>query len=378
MRRMTDYLFIDRADQLADFCRESSDCDWLGVDTEFLREKTYYPKLCLIQLANEHNVACVDPLAIEDLSPLADLLADPDSVKVLHAARQDIEVLLYSLDVAPCPLFDTQLAAGFLGLADQIGYARLTASVTGVELEKAHTRTDWSHRPLSPGALAYAADDVRYLGTLYRSLGQQLERADRSAWMDAESALLIDPSRYTADPEQAFSRVRGQSRIEDSRTRGAMQALASWRERRAMKKNRPRRWILKDEALIELAERAPRSPDELAGIAGLGGLLKGGRGRELVETIAAGLDRPLPQPPGTTLTREQRGLVRELGNTVRERAADIGISPSLLANRKQLERLVRGERDLPVLAGWRRRVTGERLLDQATQPTAPTVQESAD
>ncbi|HET7369554.1 MAG TPA: ribonuclease D [Gammaproteobacteria bacterium] len=360
--RMEDFLYIDRDDQLVELCSNLAHCDWLGIDTEFLREKTYYPKLCLVQIASEQHIACIDPLTITDLSPLAALLTGPGIVKILHAARQDIEVLFHALDTVPSPVFDTQLAAGFCGYGDQIGYAALTTEITGVELAKAHTRADWSRRPLKPDELAYAADDVRYLGALYRHLHDRLDVMHRLGWLDAETAILNDPALYAPDPDAGWLRVRGHSRLEDAAARGVLHALATWRERRAMRKDRPRRWILTDEALIEVALRAPQSIDELGGIAGIGGLLKAGCGEALIAAIADGLKNPLPPPAGSTPTPDERNLARQMGKMVRECAARMNLAPALLANRKQLERLAQGERNLPVLTGWRRELVGEQLL----------------
>ncbi|HET6726248.1 MAG TPA: ribonuclease D [Gammaproteobacteria bacterium] len=359
---MTDFLYLDTDGQLADFCRELVGSPWIGIDTEFLREKTYYPRLCLVQVANERHVACIDPLAIADLSPLGKLFTDPAIVKVLHAARQDVEVLLQGLDAAPQPLFDTQTAAAFCGLGDQVSYAALTEAIAGVQLAKAHTRADWSRRPLEREVLAYAADDVRYLGPLYRKLRNELESAERTPWFEAEMAALADPAIYVVEPETAWQRLRGQSRLTDPGARGVMGTLAAWRERRAMQKNRPRRWILTDETLLELAAAAPRSPDGLNQVSGVTGLLRAGLGDELIAAIVAGVAQPLPPSSLTALTGEQRDAAKRLATVVRERAARMNMTPALLANRKQLEQMVRGERDLPVLSGWRLETIGKELL----------------
>ncbi|HET6655637.1 MAG TPA: ribonuclease D [Gammaproteobacteria bacterium] len=367
---MEDFLYIDRGNRLAELCQALARSEWLGIDTEFLREKTYYPKLCLIQVASDHQIACIDPLNIADLSPLAALLAEPRIVKVLHAARQDVEVLFHALGMVPSPIFDTQLAAGFCGYGDQIGYAALTAEIADAQLEKAHTRADWSRRPLDPDALAYAADDVRYLGTLYHHLQEQLDAMHRRDWLDAETAALDDRRLYVPDPDAGWLRVRGHSRVEDAGARGVLRAVATWRERRAMQKNRPRRWILTDEALIEVALRAPRSPAELGGIPGIGGVLKAGCGDQLVAAVADGLNHPLAATASAAPTPDERNLARRLSKIVREGAARMKVSPALLANRKQLEQLARGERNLPVLTGWRRELIGEQLLAAATATPA--------
>jgi ribonuclease D len=364
-----DFSYIDNDRKLADFCRPLNQCDWIGIDTEFLREKTYYAKLCLVQIASEDRIACIDPLAIDDLGPLADLLVDPGIVKVLHAARQDIEVLFQALTVLPRPIFDTQLAANLCGLGDQLGYAALTETVTGRRLAKAHTRADWSLRPIDPDALAYAADDVRYLGALHDYLAPRLDASGRQAWLEADMALLADAKLYLPDPDAAWRRVRGQNQLTDPNARGALRALAAWRERRAVRKDRPRRWIMADDTLVELAGRLPRSAGELTGITRIGGLLKAGCGEDLLAAVASRMEHPLPPTAGATPTVEERAIARQLGQKLRERAAQLDISPALLANRKQLEQLVQGERDLPVLGGWRREVVGDALLKAMTNET---------
>lgn len=358
--RVADFLFVDQPDALAQLCFDLAEADWLAVDTEFLRERTYYPQLCLIQIAAPHRIACIDPLALADLAPLAQLLAEPRIVKVLHAARQDIEVLYQRLGVVPRPLFDTQLAAALTGFGEQVGYAALVESFISVRLPKAHTRTDWSRRPLPAAALTYAADDVRYLGTIYERLRHELATGARRAWLDAEAAALADPAVYLPDPDASYLRVRGQSRLAGAAERGALRALAAWRERRAISRNRPRQWIASDAVLLELATRRPASMDELTAIEGAAGLLKGGCGEELLAVIASGNTASLPVPPERP--RPERALVDRLAAVLRRRAAELHIGAGLLANRRQLERLAQGERNVPVLEGWRREAVGDALL----------------
>jgi ribonuclease D len=362
---MIERVYIERDADLADLCRALTDAEWLGLDTEFLREKTWYPRLCLLQLASETHLACIDPLAIGDLSPLKTLLSAPGIVKIFHAARQDIEVLSQTPGVIPGPLFDTQLAAAFCGWGDQLGYAALVGEIAGVKLAKAHTRTDWSRRPISDGALDYAFDDVRYLGAIHGHLDQQLEKLDRRDWFNDEISRLTDPALYQAAPEKAWRGVRGRQRIDDDAARGALKALAAWRERRAMKKNRPRRWIASDDTLVGLANESPGTTREMKRIAGTRGLVKAGQGERLISIIAAGRGRPQPLAENAPLTAEKRALLKRLSGMLRDRAGEMQLSPSLLANRKQLEQLATGGRDLPVLSGWRYRIVGEALLAEA-------------
>lgn len=359
-----DFLYVERDAELAAVCREFAEAGRLAIDTEFLREKTYFPQLCLIQIASTHRIACIDPLALTDLAPLARLLAEPRIVKIFHAARQDVEVLYRQFEIMPRPLFDTQLAAALSGYGEQIGYAALVERITGVHLAKAHTRTDWSRRPVARGALAYAADDVRYLGALHDHLRRRLHDDKRLDWLEKDAEMLTDPAVYLPDPDASFMRVRGQNRLEDPAARGVLKTLSAWRERRAIDRNRPRQWILADSALMALARRAPRSLAELEEIEGTGGLLKAGLGEQVLGEIAAGQNAPAPPAAVQKPTPGEREIINRLAATLRERAAALGVSAALLANRRQLERLAQGARDVPVLRGWRRTAVGAELLEQ--------------
>lgn len=351
---------------LQDFVARIRRDAWVAVDTEFMRERTYYPKLCLIQLATASELACVDPLAIADLSPLTALWADETVTKVFHAASQDLEVLLQDSGEIPRPVFDTQIAATLLGYPDQVGYARLVAEQLEVSLDKSHTRADWSKRPLSDQELGYAADDVRYLARLYPALDADLRRRGRRDWLDAEFRGLVEPARYRPDPDAAWRRVRGGQRLRPAQRRVLAQ-LAAWREREAMAADRPRGWILKDDALLALAQKRPRDRAGLERVRGLPDALKKRHGERLLELIARAPDQPAPagleEPPQTPLPADRQPLVDLLMAGLRERAAVEDIAVAALASRKELERLVGGERDLPVLSGWRRQAAGQALLD---------------
>lgn len=339
---------------------------WVAVDTEFLRERTYYPKLCLVQIATDSDLACVDPLAVSDLSPLASLWADAGVIKVFHSATQDLEILQQACGEIPRPLFDTQVAATLLGHPDQIGYARLVSERLGVDLDKQHTRSDWSRRPLSPEELDYAADDVRYLARLYPELDAELQRRGRRAWLDDEFAALVDPERYRPDPARAWRRIRGGRRLRPDQRR-VLARLAEWRERLAMASDRPRGWVVKDDTLLALAQKRPRDAAGLARVRDLPEAVQRRHGDDLLEVIAAAADQP-PLPgvedePAPVLPPDRAPLVDLLMAGLRERSAATGIATGALANRKELERLVAGERDLPLLRGWRREAAGEALLE---------------
>ncbi len=333
----------------------------IGLDTEFLRERTYRAQLCLIQLAGPAEAACVDPIAITDLAPLAPLLCD-GAAKVMHACRQDLEVLHPALG-AVRPVFDTQIAAALAGYAAQIGYADLVRQLLGRELPKAHTRTDWSRRPLSGQQIEYALDDVRYLLPLKELLEERLERLGRSAWLAEELAELDSPRAFTVDPEEAWRRLKGLQGLDDGRLRLA-RLLAAWRERRAIARNRPRGWILDDTVLREVVARVPRSLEALAAVADMPPGVVTHSGRELLECIvAAEVPDPAPPLPGRPRPDPVRSaLVKKLIQITQTTASELQLSPEILATRRDLERMAEGGEDVAVLRGWRREAIGARLL----------------
>lgn len=335
----------------------------VAVDTEFVRERTYFPQLCLVQLAAGGRILLADALALEDPAPLAALLADRGREKLLHAARQDIEALLPVTGAPFGPVFDTQTAAALLGHPAQVGYADLVRELLGVQLAKGHARTDWSRRPLSSEQLAYAADDVRYLPELAARLRERLAAAGRDAWMAEEAAGLGDIGLYRVDPPQAWRRLKGIERL-DRAALAALRALARWREERAIEKDLPRAWVLPDAALFELATARPRTREEFGWIASIPRGTAARAAGEILEAIRAAPpadDAPAPDDtarPGPSQVRRMKALQQRLQAI----AASLGIQPEVLATRRELVALVRGERELPVLSGWRRAVVGELLL----------------
>jgi ribonuclease D len=353
---------VTTAPALAELCAGLATQRRIGLDTEFLRERTYHAQLCLVQLAAPAAAACVDPLAVRELAPLAALLAAPAVVKVMHASRQDLEVL-FPVAGLTRPVFDTQIAAALTGLAAQVGYAELVRRLLGLELAKSHTRTDWSRRPLSPEQLEYALDDVRYLLPLAERLEAQLERLGRRAWLAEELAALEETRSFAPEPDEAWLRVRGLRGLDPGRERLA-RALAAWRERRALEHNRPRGWILDDAALREIVLRVPRSAAQLAAIAELPAGVVRHRGAQLLECVAgAGIADPAPPAPGRAPSDPHRNaLVRSLATVTQAVAAELNLVPEVLATRRELEQLAGGRRDGAVLRGWRRSVLGERLL----------------
>ncbi len=358
-------LYIDDVSALVAFCQRIQSSEWLAIDTEFLREKTYYPQLCLIQIANDDVIACVDPMAIEDLSPLLDVLYQPDMTLVFHAAKQDLELLLMLRGELPQRIFDSQLAASVLGLGDQIGYGNLVKTCLDVDLDKAHSRTDWTQRPLSDDQLDYAADDVRYLRSLYHQMTAQLDELNRRSWLDDDFAALSDPQTYTADPEAIWRKIRGAGKLKSSQL-VILQQLAAWREQRAIERDRPRRWILKDEVMLDLARFAPDSKNKLGQIRGLEPRDIERSGNAILDTIATAktipeADWPILIKP-VPLTNQQEALMDALMALLRKYCDEQSITPVAVATRKDIEKLVRGERDSPLLQGWRKRIVGQKLL----------------
>ncbi|MGH8298439.1 MAG: ribonuclease D [Steroidobacteraceae bacterium] len=352
----------DTADAVTDLAAQLAAHATIGLDTEFLRERTYRAELCLIQVSAADDATGVDPIAVTDLGALAAPLTAAGVVKVMHASRQDLEVLLPAVGLVR-PVFDTQVAAALAGFAAQVGYAELVRRLFDVDLPKAHTRTDWSRRPLSPEQIEYALDDVRHLIPLRLALEEQLDKLGRLAWLTEELAGLEDARNLATDPEEAWRRIKGLRGLDPGRERLARE-LAAWRERRAMERNRPRGWILDDAALREVIVRVPRSVAALEAIAEVPSGVVRHCGRELLACIAAA-NVPDPAPRLDTRQRPdpvKSALAKKLGALLQAGAGELGLSPEVLATRRDLERLAEGSNDIAVLRGWRRPVIGEKLL----------------
>jgi ribonuclease D len=357
-------VFVDSPAQLHDFCATLRGAEWIAIDTEFLREKTYYPKFCLLQVATGTHAACIDPLALDTLDPLTDILFDPAVTKVLHSGRQDLEIFHQLWNRLPVPLFDTQIAAPLIGLAEQISYAGLIQEILGVSLAKTHTRTDWSLRPLSEAQLRYAADDVVYLGAAYQALRGKLEALGRLGWLESDFAALLNPDLYETPPEQAWQRIGGTQQLR-SRQLAVLQTLAAWREETARRQDLPRSWVVKDEVLLDLARVAPKSPEDLRRIRGLEERTQKRYGNDLCRLIREAQDRtaePLDlkaRPPRRS--PDQEALLDLLNAVVRLRASQHALNPAVLAGRKDLEQLLDQPEDSKLLQGWRKAMAGEEL-----------------
>ena len=358
---------ITTTNALQELCARLATEEFVTVDTEFIRERTYWPELCVVQLAGAGEVAVVDAEAPDiDLAPLGELLANPAVTKVFHAARQDIEIFVLRFGAVPKPLFDTQIAAMVAGFGDQVGYDAIVASLTGGSIDKAHRFSDWSARPLSPSQIAYAANDVTYLREVYTKLCERLQQDGRLEWVAEDMAELADPATYRANPETMWERLRARS--SNRRFLGVLQAIAAWREREAQRVNIPRQRLLRDEALLEIAATAPTTPDDLARARGVSrGFADGRTGASLLEAIAEAKALPddaLPEAPrGRDGARPSPALVSLLKVLLAAKCEDHHVAAKLVANSDDIDRLATEEApDIAALHGWRREIFGEDAL----------------
>ncbi|MDH5412225.1 MAG: ribonuclease D, partial [Alphaproteobacteria bacterium] len=287
--------------RLAEFCARLSSAEYVTVDTEFMRENTFWPILCLVQVAGPNEAECIDALAPGiDLTPLYELMADEKVLKVFHAGRQDLEIFYHAMGKVPHPVFDTQLAAMVCGLGDQIGYENLLAQTIGVTVDKSSRFTDWSRRPLSDKQLVYAMGDVTHLRPVYEKLAERMEKTGRAHWLDEEMAVLTAPETYQSDPEDAWRRIKGRGG-KGKRYHAILIEVAAWREREAQRRDIPRNRMLRDEAIQEIASSAPLKAETLGHVRGISQkMAEGSSGEAILKAIQDGIDRPahsLPAPP---------------------------------------------------------------------------------
>lgn len=352
---------IDQPQALGELGRALCAAPALALDTEFIRERTYRAELCLVQVADARDAWCIDPLALQGLGSFASILSEPLCIKVLHAARQDLEVLAQI--AAPLSnVFDTQIAAALAGYPAQIGYADLVERLLGVQLSKGQTRTDWSRRPLSAAQLDYALDDVRYLLPLREILCEQLQQLGRMDWLAEELRALADPAQLVVDPQRAWLRLKGMQGVDAGRTR-LVRALAAWREQRAIDRNRPRGWILDDNVLREIVLQVPRSLQQLASIDGMTDGLLANSGEAVLALVheADVGDPPPPLPRRERPAPEMIARMRKLTDFTQAVAKELNVVPEVLATRRDLEALARGDNACALRSGWRRSVIGDRL-----------------
>jgi ribonuclease D len=360
-------VLIKTTDALADLCTRLAQEEFVTVDTEFMRERTYFPELCVVQLAGANEVAVIDAQADGlDLAALGTLLADHAVVKVFHAARQDIEIFVQKFGDVPKPMFDTQVGAMVAGFGDQVGYDALVSGLTGGTIDKAHRFTDWSARPLSPAQIAYAAADVTHLREVYSRLRARLVADGRLEWVAEEMGVLSDPATYRQNPETAWERLRPRSN--SRRFLGMVKALAAWREREAQRVNIPRQRLLKDESLLELAATSPSDAGGLARTRGITrGFADGRAGAALLEAIAAAKAMPddalPPAPSQRDAVRPSAALVSLLKVLLASKCEQHHVAPKLVASSDDIDRLaVEAEPDVPAMHGWRREVFGDDAL----------------
>ncbi|WP_225204524.1 ribonuclease D [Novosphingobium huizhouense] len=361
---------ITTSDALADLCERLAKAKFVTVDTEFMRENTYFPELCLVQIADENEAAAIDPMAPGiDLSPLLDLLVDNEDVlKVFHAGGQDVEIIYNLTGKTPHPIFDTQIAMMAISQSEQIGYSNLVESWLGFSIDKGARFTDWGRRPLTERQIEYAIGDVTHLSKIFPKMLKRLIKTGRGEWLDIEMEKLADPENYRSDPDTVWQKIRAPSR--NASVLGRLKALAAWREAEAMDKNIPRGRIMRDETLADIASHPPREQAELAKVRGLSaGWKDNDIGRRLMQCLEAAKplrddEMPPRTPRGAPLGKEGALVADLLKLLLKIRSREIDIAARLLARSDDLELLAAGQRkNLPILEGWRFEQFGRDALE---------------
>ena len=360
-------LLIDNDRSLEEFAKACAKSSYMAIDTEFLREKTYFPKTCLIQIGIEGTIGIIDPFPLSDLKPLAAPLSDPGILKIFHACTQDMEIILRETGVLPAPVFDTQIAATLLGKNQQASYALLVSQYCNVELANKDSFTDWSRRPLSRSQIQYAADDVLYLPEIHQKMVEALTEKHRLDWLTDSFEELSDPDRYIVDPYTRYQKLKRVNQLKP-RQLAAAREFAAWRELKARSRNIPRKWVVSDEQIVEACRREACSLDELYMVRGMRESLRTNDAREAIACIKKGLDLPKDElPTHQTKGRSEANvdaLVDVLTGIARKCAKENDIAPQTLASHAELTKLARGHfEDCEILKGWRRRILGDRLLD---------------
>ena len=352
---------------LTDFCDRQRAADYLAVDTEFLRDRTYWPRLCLVQIAGPDEAVAIDTMAPDlELRPLYDLMANRSVLKVFHAGRQDLEIFFHATGSIPEPLFDTQVAAMVCGFGDQVGYEGLVAKLVGVRTDKSSRFTDWSYRPLTQKQLEYALDDVIHLRPAYEKLADELEKTRRTSWLDQEMGVLMDPATYRLDPEHAWRRLK--SRNANRRFHAVLRELAAWRECEAQRRDIPRNRVLRDDAVLELAAQAPATKDALSRSRALSkGFANSAAGKAILDAVAraaALTESELPVPPKRESRPSGLGPLTELLKVLLKHVTEkYNVAPRLIASADDLERIAADDAaDVPALSGWRRELFGAHAL----------------
>jgi len=372
---------ITTTDALADLCSRLAKSDFVTVDTEFMRENTYWPELCLVQIANDEEAAAIDPLANGiDLTPLLNLMTENEDVlKVFHAGGQDVEIIVKLCGKTPHPIFDTQIAMMAISQSEQIGYANLVESWLGITVDKGARFTDWSRRPLTDRQIEYAIGDVTHLSKIFPRILKKLIKTGRGVWLDAEMEKLADARNYIVDPAQAWRRIRQQGR--NPQVLGRLRALAAWREGEAQHKNIPRGRIMRDETLADIASHPPKKQPDLAKVRGLSAAWRDNDiGKRLLKVLdkAEPLDKhdlPEKMKKGAPLGKEGALVADLLKLLLKIRSREIDVAARLLTRAEEMEALAAGIRDLPVLQGWRYDVFGRDALELVEGKLAFAVKE---
>ena len=369
---------ITSTSDLHSLCSDLSSADFVTVDTEFLREQTFWPQLCLIQIAGPAGEAIIDPLAAGlDLEPFYKLMTNQDIVKVFHAARQDIEIVYTKTGAVPAPVFDTQVAAMVCGFGESISYVNLVKKITGADIDKSSRFTDWSRRPLTEKQLVYALGDVTHLRDVYKSLNSEIAASGRMPWLAEEMGTLTDPATYDTDPEKAWQRLK--LRVKGRKSLAVLVELAAWRERLAQAQDVPRGRILRDEALYDIANQMPQTVEALGALRTLSdGFARSQRAKDIIDVVKHGLARDTKSLPklehGQALSAEATATLELLKVLLRASAAEHRVAPRLIADSEDLELLAtETEPDIPALKGWRRTLFGEDALRLKRGETALTL-----
>lgn len=358
-------MYITNTAQLEEFCAHAQQESVVAVDTEFLREKTYYPKLCLIQVGTKTRKCAIDPFYVEDMSSLKELFENPNIVKVFHACSQDLEILMHALDCTVNPVFDTQVAAAFLGYRMQIGYSSLVASFTGVQLPKAESLTDWSHRPLDAAQLKYAEDDVEYLPGIYEEMMRQLVDKDRLSWLNPEMSEVSDPSRFISDPRHAYRKLKRSNSL-SRRQLAVAREVCEWRELEAMRRDVPRKWIVSDEVVVEICKRVPKNAQRLMRIRTTSKLSNkdveailaaAKRGQECSEEDYPEIKRK------SRLSPETESVVDLMYSVLRIVSQREGIASQMIATRDDLQDFLTKPKVSKLREGWRYEIVGKHLAE---------------
>ncbi|MEH6402949.1 MAG: ribonuclease D [Sneathiella sp.] len=358
---------VKTTDQLTDLCNRLAAHPYVTIDTEFLRENTFWPILCLVQIASDDESAIIDPMEDGiDLSPLFVLMQNPDVLKVFHAGRQDLEIFHHLSGEVPTPIFDTQVAAMVCGFGESVGYDTLVTKITGKGIDKSSRFTDWSRRPLTDRQLEYAEGDVTHLRVVYKHLDADLKKSDREHWLTSEMNILESPDTYFIPPENAYKKLKARSN--KPRFMAILQAIAAWRETRAHEQDIPRNRVLRDEALLEIASNPPQNAEKLSHVRGIGNKFAEGKmGAGLLAAIAAGQSLPESECPQVSLKVQMpKGLgplMDLLRVLLKSRCEENGVAQKLICNTSDLEKIAADSNaDIPALSGWRFEVFGKDAL----------------